>query len=239
MAEQFIIRIQPDTPSSTTARGSDNWQTQAVGAGLLLGGGLSERKQFDQMQKLTTKLQNKFGRSDDTAFIAKHDPDSLETKGKIIQKISSTFQFEATGPGPDGTPKARLGTEQVTVSQLNPAIIENRAKITATGTALGLKIASSYVSYKQHRSGNTYYNNQLRNRMRISQYGLALGYGAAKGGPAGLALVAAGIAVNEGINAFTEASNFKYDRMMDTLYVHNIKQVAGDISYGRRRRGDR
>lgn len=239
MAEQFIIRIQTDRPSSTTARGSDQWRTEAVGAGLLLGGGLSERKQFDQMQKLVGKTRDVFGKKDDTMFVTSVEDDTLKRKGLIIQKVSAMTTFKATDTGPDGKPQHRDGKHLSEVRELNPRIIENRVKIAAIGTALGLKIGNTLVNHAQHRSGNSYYNDQLNNRMRLAQYGIALSYGAAKGGPAGLALVAAGIAVNEGINAFTKDSNFNYDRMMDKHYVHNIKQVAGDISYGRSRRGDR
>jgi hypothetical protein len=73
--------------------------------------------------------------------------------------------------------------------------------------------------------------------MKSLQYASALGYGLATGGFVGAGLVATGIAVNETINIVSEAANYKYDRMMDTLYIHNVREVSGDISYGRRRRG--
>lgn len=121
---------------------------------------------------------------------------------------------------------------------VNDFIAANQTRIAAGSVALALKGVNSLISHKQHRSGDSYYNENLNISRKAISYGMALTYGA-KLGPGGLAFVAAGIAVNESINAFTEASNFKYDRMMDKEYVHNIKAVAGDISYGRRRRGDR
>lgn len=191
------------------------------------------------MQKLIGKTRDVFGEGDDIKFVTRVDQDTLQRKGKIIQKVSAMTSFEAAKEGPDGKAIKREGEHLSEVRQLNPVIMENRAKITAAGTALGLKLANAYIGHKQHRSGDSYYNDQLNNRMKLAQYGIALSYGAAKGGPVGLGLVAVGIAVNEGINAVTERANFNYDRMMDKEYVHNVRAVAGDLSYGRRRRGDR
>ena len=47
-------------------------------------------------------------------------------------------------------------------------------------------------------------------------------------------LVAAGIAVNEAVNAFTDVQKYNYNRELEQNQVANMKALAGDISYGRR-----
>ena len=248
MAEQFIIRIQADGQTSRTgSSGSGN--SAALGAAAAAGIATREltpkqriRLQNSSESFINEQLTQKVGYE---GYFA-----ADISKNRLLDKraFSSTYGVPITGVSEETEAEAMGMQAQIVTKEVgfdirggyvNDFVKRNQNKMKTAGLALSLKSANAYISYKQHRSGNTYYNNQLNNGMRLAQYGLALGYGAAKGGPAGLALVAAGIAVNEGINFATQNANFNYDRMMDTLYVHNIKQVAGDISYGRRRRGDR
>lgn len=56
----------------------------------------------------------------------------------------------------------------------------------------------------------------------------------AMSGPAA-PFVAAGIAVNEIANGIVEGINYRFDRALEGNQIRNMKIVAGDVSYGRRR----
>jgi hypothetical protein len=255
MAEQFVIRVQVDGQSRTQATNSLG---TALGASALLGGATGRViGPNSPLTNLKTAQSQLLGESEDliegrrVGFREKfgYDPSSVS----IIQQSDFTKEKVSFG-----TTKLQLGrvTQAKGLGESDfhadlsdsyyrnfagrqiDTIRQNQAKIGAGAVALGLKGARSYINYKQHRSGDSYYNDVLNRNMKLATYGVALGYGALKG-PAGLGVVAAGIAISESITFFTERANFNYDRMMDTLYIHNVQQVAGDISYGRRRRGDR
>jgi len=233
MAEQFVIRVQVDGQRSTT-QGRSNWNESATGSALLLGGALSSRAQADHLGKMIGKLQSKFMQPGDTRFTTDPVEDTIERKGIIFQKTSAMFDVHRIDK--DGVTSRGQFYEET--RQLNPTLVAHQTKILTGATALALKGQRTAISLKQHRSGDSFYNDQLNNSMKLTQYGLALGYGALKGGPIGFGVVAAGIAINEGINLAVQNANFNYDRKMDTLYIHNITQTAGDISYGRRRGGN-
>jgi hypothetical protein len=101
-------------------------------------------------------------------------------------------------------------------------------------TAIVTKGARSFIQYAQHRSGNEHFNRNLSNGLRLGSNFAAIG-GAAifYGGPAA-GIIAAGIAVNEVVNIGVDLLNYNYDRKLDTMMVHNMAEVSGNLSYGRR-----
>ena len=107
---------------------------------------------------------------------------------------------------------------------------ENQMKVKAAGSALAWKAADSAVKVAQHRSGDSYANAQLNNAMKIVGYGTAI----AMSGPAA-PFVAAGIAVNEIVNGVVGGINYRFDRALEGDQIRNMKVIAGDMSYGRRR----
>ena len=56
----------------------------------------------------------------------------------------------------------------------------------------------------------------------------------AMSGPAA-PFVAAGIAVNEIANGIVGGINYRFDRALEGDQIRNMKVIAGDMSYGRRR----
>lgn len=248
MAEQFVIRVQVDGERGS-GRGGGVDGTAAVAAGasanLIRGRTLAQEAAQKRTQSNLQKAEQSL----------KSEVNSLQVTDFQLQKqtfLKNRYEYKYIGTARQPvinmagevvdeveTPFPGEGTVEQFGGIAGDFVLAHGKKIVAGGTALGLKLTNASISHKQYRSGDSYYNDQLNNSMRLAQYGIALGYGAAKGGPAGFALVAAGIAVNEGINLYTQNANFNYDRMMDTKYVHNIREVAGDLSYGRRRRGDR
>jgi hypothetical protein len=112
-------------------------------------------------------------------------------------------------------------------------IIYRRKGIGIT-TAIVAKGARSFIQYAQHRSGNSHFNKELNNYMRVGSNAAAIG-GAAifYGGPAA-GIIAGGIVVNELVNIGVDVLNYNYDRKLDTMMVHNMAEVSGNLSYGRR-----
>ena len=260
MAEQFIIRIQPDR-ANTSSRAGDSSSIALVGSSLLQNSAkgmiLSPEKPLNSLKNAKDFLLSEAaaglqgfvesGFSERYGFAAEDgrvtNPIHFQ-KSKTSQfgtnKIEMATTYHASGRGRELTYDDRHEAYYRNVlGRGADYVVENQKAMLLGGLALSQKVLRSYVSHKQHRSGDTYYNQQLNNSLKLAGYGTAIGLGFMKGGPAGAALVAGGIAINEAISFRTESANFDYDRMMDKQYVHNIKQVAGDISYGRRRRGDR
>ena len=66
--------------------------------------------------------------------------------------------------------------------------------------------------------------------MKLGGYGILL----ANSGPAA-PFVAAGIVVNEGIQAVLDFSKFQFDRKMEAYEITNNLIIAGNASYGRMR----
>jgi hypothetical protein len=254
MAEQFVIRVQVDGQQSRTQ--TTNSLGTALGASALLGGStgrvigpnsplgnlkLAQSELLDQKEDLLEGqrigFREKFG------FDA--------SKVDIIQQSDFVKQKQSFG-----TTKLQLG-RVVRASGLNDVdfhadlaetyyrnvggqaldlIKQNQTRILAGGAALGIRIVRAGISTRQHRSGNAYYNDRLNRDAKLAGYATALGFSAFKG-PIGFGVVATGIAINETISFATERANFNFDRKMETQFIHNIEQVSGDISYGRRRRG--
>ena len=251
MAEQFVIRIQADGQQTRAgSSGANNTAALGVAAAANIGSRPLTPTQRQALQNAGQSFINSElkqlaeQRIEGAAFV---DLDRTELKRKGL--FSSTWNVSVQGAVyADAEMEALSGQTSMMGSKelknlkvfgtghVNDFIAANQAKIAAGSVALGFKLANTYISYKQHRSGDSYYNDQLNNDMRRARYAIALGY-SAKFGPKGVAVAAVGIAINEGINFATQNANFNYDRMMDTEYIHNVKQVAGDISYGRRRGG--
>lgn len=82
-----------------------------------------------------------------------------------------------------------------------------------------------------YTSGDSAANKQRAMGMKMATYGAAI---LATGGNP---LVIAGIIGNELISAGVDAYKYSHDRKMERGQIMNMANVAGDISYGRRRGG--
>lgn len=109
---------------------------------------------------------------------------------------------------------------------------ENLKYVKAAGVAFAWKAVSATSQLYQHRSGDSYANAQLNNGIKLGGYAAAI----AMSGPAA-PVVAAGIAVNEIISGIVGNANYRFDRALEGDQIRNMKVIAGDISYGRRRGG--
>lgn len=100
----------------------------------------------------------------------------------------------------------------------------------ALAKAAAYKAIAASINITQHRSGDTYYNQQLSNATRMSSYGAVL----AMSGPAAPAVLV-GIVANELVDLAVQSSNYKYDRRLEGHQIQNTKMLAGNVSYGRNR----
>jgi hypothetical protein len=116
----------------------------------------------------------------------------------------------------------------------DPIAAQNRTQFLqrskALSSAILAKTVYATIQYAQHTSGDSYYNQQLSNMMKLGGYGILL----ANSGPAA-PFVAAGIVVNEGIQAVLDFSKFQFDRKMEAYEITNNLIIAGNASYGRMR----
>ena len=139
----------------------------------------------------------------------------------------STIQTQETRLG------AFVGNVGHKLSQTDKFIHNHRARIRATGTIAANTIVSSIIAIQSHRAGDSYRTTQMRNTQsavsNLSSIGIA---GAIWGSTAAIAF-GVNFAITTGARLFVENANYQFDRKMDTNYIHNMSQVAGDVSYGR------
>ena len=110
---------------------------------------------------------------------------------------------------------------------------QHKARIRATATIAVNTAISTYISIHSHRAGDNYRETQMRNGQYIANNLSSIGIaGAIWGGTAAIAF-GVNFAISTGARMLVENANFKFDRRMDTNYIHNMSQVAGDLSYGR------
>lgn len=108
--------------------------------------------------------------------------------------------------------------------------VPNAKRYGALASAIAYKSLASAVNVMQHQSGDSYYNQQLGNAIKLTQYIGAV----ALGGPLG-GFIAAGIVVNELADAVTGVMNFNFDRKIERTEITNNMIAAGNASYGRMR----
>ena len=114
---------------------------------------------------------------------------------------------------------------------------QHRARIRATGTIAINSLIQSQINMATHRSGDSYRNQKMANTASAGSSLASVGIAGAIWGPTAAVAFAANFAISTGFSLHTQNANYKFDRMMDTHYIHNIEQVAGDVSYGRVRGG--
>jgi hypothetical protein len=147
----------------------------------------------------------------------------------IIGRQTTTTQTQYPGDSFDvNTESQTVGI--VTGKGFSPVVQANRQRLMSLGSVLAAKTVYSAVQYIQHTSGNSYYNQQLSNAMRFGGYGLLL----LNSGPAA-PFVAAGIVLNEGVDALLNIGKFEFDRKLENYEITNNLIVAGNASYGRDR----
>ena len=230
MAEQLIIHVKIDgfSPQRETGKGggSATTTTAAVAAGAI-GASLQGKNQYKKplvkAEKAGVSQLRKMGYDIERDDV--YATDILKQKQKMFS-MESEVRTHLIGARPplDVTVNTFAG------SSTHQYLAENQRKIKAAGSALVWKAADSAVNVAQHRSGDSYANAQLNNAMKIVGYGAAL----AMSGPAA-PFVAAGIAVNEIANGIVGGINYRFDRALEGDQIRNMKVIAGDMSYGRRR----
>jgi hypothetical protein len=161
------------------------------------------------------------------------NPGKFSTKFNISgkRKLFSRSELTLTGEALNQEDPFNTYNEQTKITTqpilAEPAI---QARLKSLGSAAAAKVVYSAVQYAQHTSGNSYYNQQISNAMRLGGYALLL----ANSGPAA-PFVAAGIVVNEGVQAILDVAKFEFDRKMEKYEITNNQILAGNASYGRNR----
>lgn len=115
---------------------------------------------------------------------------------------------------------------------LDPVLDRINAKQVGTlGVAAAWKGTSTALDLKNYKSGDSYANQQRDNAMRMATMGAA--FAATGFNPA----IGAALVGNEAISAYSDYQKYTFDRKMESQEIFNIKQIAGDVSYGINRRG--
>jgi hypothetical protein len=238
MAEEFVIRVQLEGEGRAPRSGSGS----NLGAGIPLAASTSllatiKDPQTAALVKRTTDLIEKGGLE---SGMPRSEYDLLKIKrGLFRTKVIGQYAFEEINENPETFQDLGMttgGIKDVNFTVNRGFVQENftTRRLATAGVATAFKIAQSGVQLVQHRSGNSHFNKELNNYMRLGSIGTSVAATATfVGGPAAV-FVAAGIAFNETVNAFVDAANYNYDRRLDTMMVHNMKEVSGNLSYGRR-----
>jgi len=229
MAEQFIIRVQLDgqtgnvAPQRNTTPQNANAGTSLVAVGTT---NLNRRElaaAVNTLKPTVNSIKNLEKRYDELreAGAPKGSEESYEANLGRLKNVIESRKYLID--------EFSILEEQLAAKE---PILSPRRTI-GIASAMALKITQAAISTTQHRSGNQYFNQQLSRGLSTASTvgGIAV---AALFNPT-LALVAAGgLLVNSGVDLFTTAANYDYDRKLDTMMIHNVKEVSGNISYGRR-----
>ena len=226
MAEQLIIHVKIDgfSPQKETGKGGGSVTTAATAGAI--GASLQGKNEYKNPMGKAEKASHSYLRK--SGYDIGRD-DIYSTDIKQRQKM---FSMESEVRTHLIGSKAPLDVTVNTFagSSTHQYLVENQSKIKAAGSALVWKAADSAVNVAKHRSGDSYANAQLNNAMKVVGYGTAI----AMSGPAA-PFVAAGIAVNEIANGIVGGINYRFDRALEGDQIRNMKVIAGDMSYGRRR----
>ena len=230
--EELIIRVKIDGMGGGTGRDSqqgrsairnENGALAAGAIGAALQGKKEYKKPMGKAEKASFSYLRKLGydiQQDDI-----YSTDILQQKQKIFS-MESEVRTHLIG--------VRLPIDQTVNtfagSSAHQYLVESQRRFKALGSAIAYKTVSSAVAVHQHKSGDSYANAQLNNMVKLAGYGTML----AISGPAA-PFVAAGIAVNEIANGIVEGINYRFDRALEGNQIRNMKIIAGDVSYGRRR----
>jgi hypothetical protein len=236
MAEQFIIRVQIDderfnaAPQANRVPANSNAGVPLVAAGSVALSVSSQQQSSREYTRLTNLLNigplssgdyresseklNKLLGGRERFFML-----SEEQKRKNLAKFSKILE-----------PKEITPQEQI---QEKPEKLISPRRTASLALATSLRVVQGFVSHAQHRSGDRYFNQQLQSSMSMAATigGLAI---TAAFNPVLAAVAAGGIVLNTTVDMFATAANYDYDRKMDTAMIHNVKEVSGNVSYGRR-----
>lgn len=181
-----------------------------------------------QLETLSNKYEQDLLRRSTFAKIGKPKGVDVNISGKQRFFRSSILTIDGEVQGSNG----KNYTETGRLVKVGPAILEqeNLSRLKALGSATAAKIVYSAVQYAQHTSGDSYYNQQLSNAMRLGGYGLLL----VNSGPAA-PFVAVGILANESVDAILGVAKYDFDRKIEAYEITNNKMIAGNASYGRNR----
>lgn len=230
MAEELIIHVKIDgfSPQKEIGKGGGSSTSSAMlGAGVV-GAALQGKNEYTvpagKAEKATFSYLKKMGYD-----VQQDDIYSTSILSQRQKMFSMESKVRTHLIGADRIPEDQT-VNTFAGSSTHQYLVENQRKIKAGASAMAWKTVNSAVQVQQHKSGDSYANAQLSNVMKLAGYGTAL----AMSGPAA-PFVAAGIAVNEIANGIVEGINYRFDRALEGNQIRNMKIVAGDLSYGRRR----
>ena len=221
MAEQFIIRVQLEGQQISANRAPQpNTTTPNLNAGVPLIAASSDLINKQQQSQRISNLQQVIDKAREVA-----PPTRIMSERKLSTEMGV---YTAQRRLFKQTPEDQLQGKQ---DETEPLLSARRTASLATATAL--RVGQAVISQVQHRSGNTYFNRQLQTGISTASTlgGLAI---TAAFNPVLAVVAAGGIAVSTTLDILTAQANYDYDRRMDTLMIHNTKEVSGNISYGRR-----
>jgi hypothetical protein len=236
MAEEFVIRVQLEGEGRAPRSGSGS----NLGAGVPLVAGTSllsvikDPQTSALAQETIDLLENKVAQEwqSKTAYDIKNIKRGLFSS-KIQGQLFTETPYEGEGFTTEMFQSSVKNVELKIDRGLFQESLSNRRLRTAA-IATTFKIAQSAIQLAQHRSGNSFFNQQLNNYNRLGTNVVSVaGAAAFLGGPAAI-FVGAGILINEGLNIGVDVLNYNYDRKLDTMMVHNMAEVSGNLSYGRR-----
>ncbi len=251
MAERFIIDINVNAGSGqrTSSAGAPT-DGRVNGAALAAGAGLLTSRD-KKLSTLEDRLEIKANEWTDHGYSGTNYEgvalDTVEIKrGLFRDKFKAQLMFNtpaeeiAMGIAPSNAFFANY-EETVRGGVVGDFYTANKTKVNAIAAATVWKTTSTIINYQNHRSGNSYANEQRNRVLTFAQQGaslaIAAGVGFKVGGPVGAGVAVAGTVINQAVNVGIQAANYNFDRKMDKLYIHNMTEVMGDISYGRSRLG--
>jgi len=221
MAEQFIIKVQLEGQQTTGNRAPQpNTTTSNLNAGVPLIAASPNLINKQQQSKRMLEIQEVMDKAREAI---------PPTRIMFDRKLSTEMGvYTAQRRLLKQTPEDQLQGKQ---EEAEPLLSARRS--TSLAVAAALRVTQGVVSHVQHRSGNAYFNRQLS--IGISAASTLSGLAVTAAFNPVLAAVAAGVLVGSTvIDMVATAANYDYDRKLDTTMIHNVKEVSGNISYGRR-----
>jgi len=242
MAEQFVIRVQVDNLETRSAE-------PRVGQGAKQGTGVGASGTYGDLTALATKDIRQTKPYEVTMngvpverrkFLDPRNSKSALGPERVLHKeefVPGTNRKERVmmSMDPESGGIDELWQQQTFKGAVHEFKHKHKARIRATGTIAINSAISMGINISSHRSGDTYRNSVMRQSASNASSMASIGIAGAIWGPTAAIAFTANFAISTGTRMITEAVNFHFDRKMDTLYLHNMTQVTGDLSYGRSR----
>lgn len=238
MAQRFVIDININGAEGASTQGRAGQNTGMGMAAGVLSGGLVKAGQFKGSLSPKTGTGKGAGYAvpykDESWYSQKRwDIEDMEDGGwggygGKLHNFGTRRTVGGEGLVPDGVQEqeTRFGAG---LRHTGSYMQAHQKELKMLGKAAVWKAARVATDLQNYKSGDSYANAQRNNAMKMATMGTAL----AALGPWGLAAFAA----NEAVDYFVDKEKYSFDRKMETQEIYNIKQIAGDVSYGINRRG--